>query len=692
MNSPKKNRLANETSAYLLQHAENPVDWYPWGAEALNKAKKENKPIFLSIGYSACHWCHVMEKESFEDVETAAILKNHFISIKVDREERPDLDHIYMAAVQALTQRGGWPLTVFLTPELKPFYGGTYFPPDDRMGMPSFKKLLLGIAGAWKTRPKEIQASSVELTKALSQMSEVSNPQSGALGSSKKLDPKALTRNAFEQLMPRVDLEWGGLGTAPKFFHTMDWRLVLRNWRNSQDPQGLIALQSTLDHWSRGGIYDHLGGGFHRYSTDQQWLAPHFEKMLYDNALVSQLYLEAYQATQTLDYARIARETLDYVIRQMTSPLGGFFSTEDADSEGTEGKFYVWEKSEIETILDPETAQTVCEVYGISEKGNWEETNILHLPLPLETYAKNKNLELSWLEDSLARAKRKLLEHRSLRVAPHRDEKVIVSWNGLMIDSMALAYQVLGDETYLESARQAARFVWDHLRQENEHYLHHSFQDGRATLNAYLDDYAFFANGLLSLFESDFDPQWLSWAEDLLKLVKDEFWDKNLSTFYYTAKTHETLIIRPKEFQDGALPSATAMTITALVRLGKLTGNSVYLEQAHQALKSHELYLEKAPMACGQMLIALELFSNSSKEIVIIPGQSEEKTEQVLELVRSRFYPNKTVSLMTATNQFLPIFKGRSAFENETTVYLCENNTCQSPLQEITELKRVLDG
>lgn len=692
MNPPKKNRLAQETSAYLLQHAGNPVDWYPWGAEALNKAKKEDKPVFLSIGYSACHWCHVMEKESFEDTETATILKNHFISIKVDREERPDLDHIYMAAVQALTQRGGWPLTVFLTPELKPFYGGTYFPPDDRMGMPSFKKLLLGIAGAWKTRPQEIVSSSEELTKAISQMSEIGTRNEGSLGDSQKLEPRALTQNAFEQLLPRVDLEYGGLGTAPKFFHTMDWRLALRHWRNSHDPQGLIALQSTLDHWSRGGIYDQLGGGFHRYSTDRQWLAPHFEKMLYDNALVSQLYLEAYQATQTLDYARTARETLDYVIRQMTSPLGGYFSTEDADSEGSEGKFYVWEKSEIEALLDSETAQTFCEVYGVSQKGNWEETNILHLPLPLETYAKNKKLELSWLEDTLARAKRKLLEQRALRVAPHRDEKVIVSWNGLMIDSMALAYQVLGDETYLESARQSARFVWDHLRQENDHYLHHSFQDGRATQNAYLDDYAFFSNSLLSLFESDFDPQWLSWAENLLKLVLDEFWDGNLATFYYTAKTHESLIIRPKEFQDGALPSATAMAITALVRLGKLTGNTAYLEHAYKALKSHELFLERAPMACSQMLIGLELLLNCSKEIVIIPGQSEEKTEQVLDLVRSGFYPNKTVSLKTMANQSLPLFKGRSALGNETTVYFCENNTCQNPLQAISDLKKVLDG
>jgi uncharacterized protein YyaL (SSP411 family) len=351
MKSHPKNRLAYESSAYLQQHGTNPVDWYPWGSEALQKSKKENKPIFLSIGYSACHWCHVMERESFEDSETAEILKKHFVSIKVDREERPDLDHVYMAAVQALTHRGGWPLNVFLTPSLQPFYGGTYFPPQDRMGMPSFKKVLLGIAQAWKNRPEEILQSAQELTQALSQMTELGTQGGETTGETNLSESIKTTAQAYQAIYEKTDHEWGGVGPAPKFFHTTDWRVVLRHWKNSRNPEGLSALENTLDQWSRGGIYDHLGGGFHRYSTDREWLVPHFEKMLYDNALVVQVYLEAFQATHRVNYARVVRETLDYVCQKMTSPLGGYFSTEDADSEGVEGKFYVWSKKEIEAAL-----------------------------------------------------------------------------------------------------------------------------------------------------------------------------------------------------------------------------------------------------------------------------------------------------------------------------------------------------
>ncbi|MFM8268785.1 MAG: thioredoxin domain-containing protein, partial [Pseudomonadota bacterium] len=484
MNSHPKNRLASESSAYLKQHSSNPVDWYPWGPEALQKAKKENKPIFLSIGYSACHWCHVMERESFEDLETAEILKKHFVSIKVDREERPDLDHIYMAAVQALTHRGGWPLTVFLTPALQPFYGGTYFPPQDRMGMPSFKKLLLGIAQAWKNRPQDLIQSAVELTQALQQMSELGTHSSGDKAQLTLSDVETITARAYQAIQEKVDQDHGGMGSAPKFFHTMDWKVVLRHWKNSNDPESLSLLENTLDHWSRGGIYDQLGGGFHRYSTDRVWLAPHFEKMLYDNALVPQVFLEAFQATRRVEYARTVRETLYYVMNRMTDPLGGYFSTEDADSEGEEGKFYVWNKAEIEKILGTEAATIFCEAYGVSQKGNWEGVNILHLPKPLDPF----------MEDSLAKSKRLLFGERAKRIAPHRDEKIILAWNGLMIETMARAHQVLDAPAYLESARNCALFVKNFL-QKSHSQLYHSFQDGKPYFNAYLDDYAYFING-----------------------------------------------------------------------------------------------------------------------------------------------------------------------------------------------------
>ncbi|NDC24732.1 MAG: thioredoxin domain-containing protein, partial [Proteobacteria bacterium] len=448
----------------------------------------------------------------------------------------------------------------------------------------------------------------------------------------------------------------------------------------------------TLGQWSRGGIYDHLGGGFHRYSTDKRWFVPHFEKMLYDNALVTQLYLEAFQATQKVQYAKTARETLDYVLRQMTHSQGGYFSTEDADSEGIEGKFYVWSLSEVESILDKETAQLFCEAYGITKHGNWEENNILHLPTELSQFCQNKNIELAWLEDSLEKAKRKLLDQRNHRIAPNRDEKIIVSWNGLMIEAMAFSFQVLGDTNYLESAQRAAHFILDDLQQTEEGHLHHSFQEGRAQFNALLDDYACFANGLLSLFESDFNSLWISQAEKLLKLMLREFWDESQNTFFYTPKTHEALILRPKEFQDGALPSASGMAITALARLGKLTGNPLYLEHAEKALKSHRDFLQQAPMACGQMLLALELIGPGSKEIIIIPEKSDETVETALDYLRSTFYPNKIIALKTEENAHLALFKNRTSLNGTTTLYICENQTCLTPITDVELLKGLLSG
>jgi len=683
MKSLPKNRLAYEASAYLRQHGSNPVDWYPWCSEALQKSAKENKPIFLSIGYSACHWCHVMERESFEEGDTAEILKKHFVSIKVDREERPDLDHIYMSAVQALTHRGGWPLNVFLTPDLQPFYGGTYFPPQDRMGMPSFKKVLLGIAQAWKTRPQEIIQSAKELTQALTQMTGLGT-QSAENGPKSKLpEVTEMTSQAYLAIEEKIDREWGGMGSAPKFFHTTDWRVVLRHWKNSRNPEALSSLENTLDQWSRGGIYDHLGGGFHRYSTDREWLVPHFEKMLYDNALITQLYLEAFQATHRISYAQVVRETLDYVCQKMTSKLGGYFSTEDADSEGVEGKFYVWSKKEIEAALDSEAASLFCEAYGVTERGNWEGANILRLLRPVDSV---------WLEDSLSKSKRLLLAKRNERISPHRDEKVILSWNGLMIESMARAYQVLNEPSYLESAKNCVLFVERFLKKSESGELYHCFQDGKPCLNGCLDDYAYFINGLLALFESDFDPHWLDWAQKLTDYVLSEFWDPKNNDFFFTGKTHEKLIFRPKEYQDGALPSATGMMVTGLVRLGKLTGNALYLEQASKVLNSHATFITRAPLASGQFLLALELLKNQSREVVLVPGQEEESEKDFLDFIRGHFYPNLVTLLRTEKNSHLPLLKERTPQKGQATVYLCENQTCQAPITNLTRLKEALDG
>jgi len=690
MTSQMKNRLAKETSAYLLQHSTNPVDWYPWGQEALGRAKKENKPIFLSIGYSACHWCHVMEKESFEDSQTAEVLKNFFISIKVDREERPDIDHVYMAAVQALTHRGGWPLSVFLTPDLKPFYGGTYFPPKDQMGLPSFRKLLLGIAQAWKTRPGELSQSAEELTQALSQMNQLGT-QGTSPASQVWPSPKVPVAAAASAILSKYDPEFGGIGTAPKFFHTTDWRVILRHWRNSQREEALSALKTTLGRWSQGGIYDHLGGGFHRYSTDREWLVPHFEKMLYDNALVTELFLEAYQATHHVDYARVAREVLSFVLREMTHSQGAFFSTVDADSEGVEGKFYVWDQDEIGKALSSDLAQLISKVFNAVPHGNWEGTNILHLKKPLESVAKEEQMDLGWLEHELSLAKTKLLQVRRQRVAPLTDKKIILSWNGLMIQTFSKAFQVLGDEAYLMAARNSANFVERFMSSPHAPQLFHSHPEGHANSQAFLDDYASFINGLLSLFECDFDSKWLEWAERLTKHVLKEFWDEAEKTFFYTPKTNDALIFRPKEFQDGALPSPTAMMLTALVRLAKLSGEHLFYEKAESVFASHWNFMSQAPLACGQMLIAWELFKNNSQEVVIVPGEEKESEQEIVDHLRSHFYPNLSIVVKTPQNQHLALLKNRLSQGKSPTVYVCRGQTCLAPLSDLEQLIKALN-
>lgn len=681
MSKPKfTNRLSQETSPYLLQHSHNPVDWYPWGEEALKKAKKENKPIFLSIGYAACHWCHVMERESFEDEETAKLLNESFINIKVDREERPDLDNIYMNAVQIMTHRGGWPMTVFLTPDLEPFYGGTYFPPEDKMGMPSFKKIITGVSKTWKNREAEVKKSAGELLEALKQ---ITSPDSKTADS---LSSIALTEAAFHKIKQSFDPMYGGIGRAPKFFHTTDFRLALRHWKTSQSEESLTLVNTTLELWSRGGIYDQLGGGFHRYSTDDQWLVPHFEKMLYDNALLTELYLEAFQATHHLPYAQVAREIIDYVDRDLKSPEGLFYCTEDADSEGVEGKFYVWSQKEIIEHLGSDLAKTFNRVFSVSENGNWEHQNILHRTESFKELSSELNISEEELEENLALAKRKLLSVRKKRVRPALDTKCLTSWNAMMVHSLAQAHQILQEPAYLETAEKALSFMLSTLWDGNR--LKHTYAQGLAKQEGFLEDYANLVNAILSVYESNFNPELLKSAEALTKKMNELFWNQDSKTFYFTEPKRDDLIIRPTDSYDGAVPSSAGVAITALVRLGKLTYTDKWLEIAEQALKHYESQMRTLPQASGQMLIALELLQNKSQEWILIPG-GEANLEEWLQEVHSCFIPNRTVAVKLNAKDSNPAFSGKLSIQGKTTLYICENKTCLAPITEIENLKRI---
>ena len=593
----KTNRLAGETSPYLLQHAANPVDWYPWGEEALEKARSENKPIFLSIGYSACHWCHVMEHESFENPQIAALMNEHFVNIKVDREERPDLDQIYMSAVMAMTGHGGWPMSVFLTPQCKPFFGGTYFPPTDSRGMAGFPRVLMSVHQAWSDRREEITESAAEMTEQLRAFGAITKGTG-------PLDIKLLDQ-AARTLMRNFDPTHGGFGSAPKFPHPMDLRVLLRHHLRTKNEQALHVVRHTLDKMARGGIYDHLGGGFARYSTDERWLAPHFEKMLYDNALLSSVYLEAFQLTGDAGFRQVAREIMDYVLGRMTGDHGAFHSTEDADSEGVEGKYYVWSLAEITELLGADRAKTFCYVYDITQSGNWEDHNIINMPRPIDQAAKLLARDQGELEADLAASRAILLAAREKRVPPAMDTKVLVSWNGLMIAALALGGRVLGDDRYLEAAGRAAGFILDQMRRRDGRLLH-TYKDGQAKLDAYLDDYAGLIDGLTRLYESTGEPRWVESALELAAIMIDEFADAEQGGFYFTGRRHEALIARQKDIHDNATPSGNGLAATALLRLGALTGRGDLTASGKQALEAIQTVLEREPAACGQSLIALD--------------------------------------------------------------------------------------
>jgi uncharacterized protein YyaL (SSP411 family) len=679
------NQLIHETSPYLLQHAHNPVDWHPWGAEALAKSKAENKPILLSIGYSACHWCHVMEHESFENEAIAKVMNDHFVNIKVDREERPDLDTIYMNAVQLMGQRGGWPLTVFLTPEGVPFYGGTYFPPVDRYGMPGFPRLLLALVDAYENKRAEIEESASSLLNELQRLGEVS-------ASPDALQPELLDQ-AAAQIMRAFDPVNGGFGRAPKFPPSMTLSFLLRQHRRTQNSALLAAVELTLGKMAHGGMYDQLGGGFHRYSVDEKWLVPHFEKMLYDNALLARLYLDTYLVTGNEFYKQVVTETLDYVRREMTDANGGFYSTQDADSEGEEGRFFVWSPAEITALLGEEDARLFNRYFDVTAGGNFEGHNILHVDDDAETVATLLKVTPEQLQQALTRGKQILFEVRERRIKPGRDEKMLTAWNGLMLRSFAEAAQVLSRGDYLEVATRNAEFVLSTLKRDGR--LLRTHKDGESKLNAYQEDYAYLIDGLLALYEASFDPRWFVEARALADTMIEQFWDAEQGGFYFTSFDHEALISRTKDFFDNATPSGNAVAAQVLLRLALFTGEARYREIAEQVLRIAQRDVQRMPNGFGHMLCALDLHLSEPYEIAVIGSWEDAAIAELLLTVFQRYQPNKVVALTTPqetdAGAAIPLLAGRRQVEGRATAYVCRNFTCAAPVTEAAQLSAQLD-
>ncbi|MEW6637598.1 MAG: thioredoxin domain-containing protein [Actinomycetota bacterium] len=680
------NRLANETSPYLLQHKDNPVDWYPWGEEALRKAREEDKPILLSVGYSACHWCHVMERESFEDEETARLMNEHFVNIKVDREERPDIDSIYMQAVQALTRQGGWPMTVFLTPDGSPFYGGTYYPPVPRGGMPSFKQVLTTIADAYENRREEVMKSAGSVRDYLRAATSASIPQA-QVGAE-------LFDSASRALLGELDRRFGGFGTAPKFPQAMNLEVLLRRHHRTGDRDALSGVELTLRAMARGGIYDQLGGGFARYSVDAFWLVPHFEKMLYDNALLSRLYLEAYQATGDTFYRRIAEETIGYVLRDMTSREGGFYSAEDADSEGEEGKFYVWTPEEVREVLGAEDAELAMRYWDITERGNFEGKNILHVQRDPEIVAAEFGLSPEELHERIEGMRRRLFESRERRVRPGRDDKILASWNGLMLRSLAFASRVLDRADYREAAERNAAFLLEKMRSGGR--LRRSYKDGRARVGGYLEDYAAVADGLLALYEATFETRWLEAASELCEAMNELFWDGDRGLFYDTPSDHERLVTRPRDVYDSAAPSGNSLATDVLLRLALLLDRDDWRARAEAVLEDLSGGMEKLPGGFGRLLCALDFHLSRPKEVAIVGEPGAPDTEALVRTVYGLYLPNKVVAGRAPDDEeatgLIPLLADRPPLDGRATAYVCEGYACQAPTTDPEELARQLAG
>jgi uncharacterized protein YyaL (SSP411 family) len=659
------NHLAQETSPYLLQHADNPVDWYPWGEEAFARARSEDKPVLLSIGYSACHWCHVMAHESFENPDTAGLMNDLFINIKVDREERPDIDSVYMEAVQTLTGSGGWPLTVFLTSEGKPFWGGTYFPPEDRHGLPGFPKVLKAAANAYRERRSDTEQATQELLAAISK-----NAERTAAGEPLKVD---ILEKAGLAIKQEFDSQNGGFGMAPKFPQPLVLEFLLRHFRRSGDKSFLEMVEFTLYKMAEGGIYDQLGGGFHRYATDNRWLVPHFEKMLYNNALLSRVYLHAYLLTRKPLYHRIAEETIDYVLRELTAPEGGFCGTQDADSEGVEGKYYLWSLDEIVQALGTEQGNIVSDYFGVTREGNFEGGNILHI-----------SSDERQTPDNIEQAKGVLLEKREQRVKPGRDDKILASWNGLMLASLLEAAVALDRRDYLEAAINNGSFLLNSMILDG--HLRRSYKDGVAKINGYLEDYALLIEGFLGLHQATSGGDWLRQAIKLAEKMIELFWDESSKTLYDTGDTHENLFMRPRSITDTPLPSGNSAATLVLLKLARLTGDERFQQVVSQSLGAMRYYLERYPLGFANWLCALDFYLSTPGEIVIVgPGNNPAKSE-LLRTVYSAWLPNKVVAAYDPDDPSrlseLKLFEGRQMINDRPTAYVCENYTCKLPVTE----------
>ena len=671
------NHLRDETSPYLLQHVDNPVDWYPWGDEAMRLAKEQDKPILLSIGYAACHWCHVMAHESFEDDATAAQMNADFINVKVDREERPDVDSIYMQAVNAMTGRGGWPMTVFLTPDAKPFYAGTYFPNEPRHGMPSFRQILTGVSEAWQGDRENVVGSADDVAQQLQALADVALE-------SQAVDP-AVFKSALRGLGQRFDPTWGGFGDAPKFPQPMTLEFLLRESLGEDGSHALEMAETTLRKMAEGGMYDQVGGGFARYSVDNRWLVPHFEKMLYDNAQLARVYLHAWQVTGDPFYRRIVEETLDYVLLEMRHADGGFYSSQDADSEGVEGKFYVWSADEIRNALGDD-ADAFMQIYAVSDEGNWEGHNVLNLRVDPEKLAARRGIDPGAVASLVAAARATLYELRAKRVWPGLDDKVLTSWNGLMLAAFAEAGTALRRKDYIEAARSNAEFLYRTMRLDSGRLLRTWKAGSDAKYNGYLEDYAYLADGLLALYEATFEARWVDWARELSELMRTHFRDAKNGGFFDTSDDHEQLIHRPKDLQDNAVPSANSMAAGVLTRLSLLTGDGELWQLAEESTATMSKFMSEYPSGFGQWLNVASFMRSEPREIALV-GSGDE-IAPLLEVVRTGYRPFQVIA--AGEDPDLPLLENRTRVDAKATAYVCRQLVCQTPVTDPQELKRQL--
>jgi len=688
---PDYNRLIFEKSPYLLQHAANPVNWYPWGEEAFLAAKQQDKPVFLSIGYATCHWCHVMEKESFEDQEVAELINYSFIPIKVDREERPDIDQIYMAVCQAITGAGGWPLTVLLTQKKKPFFAGTYFPKESRFGRVGMVELIPRVASLWAEKRDELLQSADKITEHLQSSN---RSQSGLLDES-------VIRTAYNQLSARFDPHQGGFNPAPKFPSPHNLIFLLRYWHQSQEPEALEMVEKTLQKMRQGGIFDQVGYGFHRYSTDASWRLPHFEKMLYDQAMLILAYAEAFQATGKEEYALILREIITYVLRDMTSPKGGFYSAEDADSEGEEGLFYLWTRDEFRDYLGEEGAELLVSLFNMSEEGNFEDEatklstgrNVLFLTGTLSEFGRKRGIPENDLINLWEKSRQLLFDVREKRIHPLKDDKILTDWNGLMIAALAVAGKALDEPSYITAAKRAADFIWNTLRNEDGSLLKR-FRDGEAGLPAHLDDYAFLVWGFLEIHQADFDPEYLKRALDINQLMLDTFWDQESGGLFFVAEGQTDLILRNKDIYDGSIPSGNSVAASNLIRLGRLTSNPDFEHKANQIGNTFAKQINTVPQGHSHFLSALMFGAGPSYEVVISGERNANDTLEMMDRLRQHYSPNKVLLLRTEgeTDLFdlIPALKYQETLGGKATAYVCQNFQCSAPTTDPDEMIRLL--